>query len=117
MLELSADDASQVGVALHGVSVGNRPVHSHLSAFHLIFAGTLSSAICCRARVLTVSVSLEALRRRGAAPQQVPKVATTGHRAAAPRGSQQRVLLQRGSAAMRPCVKQCADRKYWFINY
>lgn len=77
MLKLSADDASRVGVALHGVSVGNRPVHSHLSAFHLIFAGTLSSAICCRARVLTVSVSLEALRRRGAAPQQVPKVATT----------------------------------------
>lgn len=58
----SAGDASRVGVALHGISVDNRSLYSHLCPFHLIFAETLSFAICCRARVLTVSVTLEKLR-------------------------------------------------------
>lgn len=75
---LSAGDASRVRVALRGVSVGNKSVYSHWSPFHLIFAGTLSFAICCRARVLTVPVSLEKLRRSVPAARSCPPAGAQG---------------------------------------
>lgn len=86
---------------------------------------TLSPAICGRVRALTVTISLEKLRRsvpvaRSWPPEGPPRPPSPRLGAATPRRHQQRVLLQRGSLfplPYTPALNNIPDRKYWFINY
>lgn len=86
---------------------------------------TLSPAIWSRVRALTVTISLEKLRRsvpaaRSWLPEGPPWPPSPRLRAATACRHQQRVLLQRGSLlplSYTPTLNNIPNRKYWFINY